>query len=232
MAKNAKKIEIPATPAKQAPGVDVAALRAIGEATRSGGFLYVSPEAKPLVDLGLIAVNLEMTDENGNPAAKITEVGEGFLANYGEDETPASEAAPVVAAGKPSFEVMSGFTIPEVKRASGGGAQSIYPFEKLEVGQFFFIPNSADKPHAAKDYASTVSSANGRLQPKRFKIVVAYDADGKETGANVGRLPDYDEAGLIEARERSAKRAAARQATKAAKATPASEAPATAFVAA
>lgn len=205
MAKAPKKTE---TPAPEHGPVNLDLLKTVSDATRAGGFVYLKAEGKTLVDLALVVVNLEICDAHGNPAAKTTEAGEAYLsANGVEPEAPSEEKAPVVTATESKFEIKSGFVVPEIERKSGGGKQSVYPFEQLEIGQFFFIPNSEKKPNAAKDYASTVSSANARLQPKRFKIV---PADG---GANVGRIADYDEAGLAEARERSAKRAAARKAT-------------------
>lgn len=198
-----KKVEPPAAP--EAGPVNLELLTSVAEATRAGGFVYLKAEGKPLVDLALVVINTELHDAHGNPAAKVTEAGEAYLVANGI-ETPSKEKAPKVEATN-KFEIKSGFVVPEATRTGGGGKQSVYPFESLEVGQYFFIPNSEAKPKAAKDYASTVSSANARLQPKRFKIVEA------EGGANVGRIADYDDAGLAEAKERSAKRAAARKAT-------------------
>ncbi len=51
--------------------------------------------------------------------------------------------------------------IPAVKR--GRGAATKYPFDLLEVGQSFFVPNSAsEKGNAAKSVASSVAAANKR----------------------------------------------------------------------
>ena len=38
----------------------------------------------------------------------------------------------------------------------------MYPFDALNVRQSFFVPNTEDKPNAAKSLASTVSSATAR----------------------------------------------------------------------
>lgn len=54
-------------------------------------------------------------------------------------------------------------SLPPVARASAK-----YPFDQLEVGQSFFVPNSAsDKGDAAKTLASTISGAN-----KKYSVPV------------------------------------------------------------
>jgi hypothetical protein len=59
-----------------------------------------------------------------------------------------------------SFEIESGIAMPVTKR--GGKRESAYPFNKLEVGQSFFIPASEKHPEPAKSLASTVSGAAKR----------------------------------------------------------------------
>lgn len=106
---------------------------------------------------------------------------------------------------KPTFAIVS-FTLPEAVRAAGGGLgprPETYPFSKLEVGQAFFIPATAEKPNPAKSYASTVASATERyaeadttqpqvanrkgamVHPKKYerKFAIRPIADGKEFGA-------------------------------------------------
>jgi hypothetical protein len=42
----------------------------------------------------------------------------------------------------------------------------------MEIGQSFFVPNTADKPNAAKSMATTISGANARYSeviPGEFK---------------------------------------------------------------
>lgn len=55
---------------------------------------------------------------------------------------------------------------PQAKRGGGGGAPSKYPFDTMEVGQSFFVPNDADKPDAAKSLQSTIATAEMRFATK------------------------------------------------------------------
>lgn len=48
------------------------------------------------------------------------------------------------------------------RRNDGGGRKSLYPFDKLKVGQSFFIPATDDCPNPAKSKAGTVSAATRR----------------------------------------------------------------------
>ena len=43
-----------------------------------------------------------------------------------------------------------------------GRGCNVYPFDRLAVGQSFFVANDESKPNAAKSLASTVSSAAAR----------------------------------------------------------------------
>lgn len=86
-----------------------------------------------------------------------------------------------------------------------------YPFEQLNVGQSFFVPNTEFRPEAVKTMQSAVTSANNRFAEKTgekrinrggkevdvLKLVRKFDvraetvtgADGKEiSGARVGRI--------------------------------------------
>ena len=113
------------------------------------GFKYISQlDAEYLVEAGLIEVNSEMTDTEGNVAARAVSA---------EPET--KKVTQVVN----KFEIESGIKIPEKQtRAPGAGRASVYPFEHLEIGQSFFVPNSETMEDAYKAMSSTVSSANAR----------------------------------------------------------------------
>jgi hypothetical protein len=75
-----------------------------------------------------------------------------------------------------SFEIETGIAVPKTTR--GGKRESAYPFNKLEVGQSFFIPASEKHPEPEKSLASTISGATKR-----------YD------------VPDLDENGVQKTKE-------------------------------
>lgn len=118
------------------------------------GFGYVaSKEATALEERGLAELNREMVDGDAI-AARITDKGRE-LANAGQE---AAKPKPEVVVGS----VVAGVEMPAAKRAPGG-RQGKFPFDKLEVGQSFFVANvqGAEKP-MSKTMASTVSTANAR----------------------------------------------------------------------
>lgn len=138
---------------KNAPAFDLAA---VIKATEAGSFVYTSPEAhaKALAD-GLVEVNPSMANEAGELATRATAQG---IESMNASQTPASTPAP--AASKPQFAIEDGIALAPVTGRGRGG--ETYPFDQLQPGQSFFVPNSADKPNVAKSLASTVSSATRR----------------------------------------------------------------------
>lgn len=122
------------------------------------GFGYVAPkEADALEERGLAEVKRDMV-EDGNYAARITDAGRELLSKSDtKTESTRVSAAPVAAAG-----LVAGVAIPEPKRAVGG-RQGKFPFDQMEVGHSFFVPDvpGSDKP-MAKSLASTISTANQR----------------------------------------------------------------------
>lgn len=141
------------SPKSKTPAFDLAAVIA---ATNAGSFVYTSAEAhaSALAD-GLVEVNPSMTNEAGELATRATAKG---IESMNAPQTPAAEAA--TPAAKPTFAIEDGIELaPVVGRGRGG---ETYPFDKLGVGQSFFVPNSAEKPNVAKSLASTVSSATRR----------------------------------------------------------------------
>ena len=135
---------------KTAPAFDLAAIIA---ATNSGSFVYTSPEAHAsALAEGLVEVNPSMTNEAGELATRATAKG---IESMNAPQTPA--AAP---AAKPTFAIEDSIELAPVTGRGRGG--ETYPFDQLNVGQSFFVPNSAEKPNVAKSLASTVSSATRR----------------------------------------------------------------------
>ena len=61
---------------------------------------------------------------------------------------------------KTMLQIEDNVPVPAISGRGRGG--NMYPFGQLAVGQSFFVPNSEDKPNAAKSLASTVSSATAR----------------------------------------------------------------------
>lgn len=136
--------------------VAMSALTALLTASNSeAGFGYVaSKEAAALEERGLAELNREMT-EGDTIAARITDAGRELVS---KQEGTAAEAKPTVQIG----QIVGGVEMPAAKRAPGG-RQGKFPFDQLEVGQSFFVPDvaGAEKP-MSKTMASTVSTANAR----------------------------------------------------------------------
>ena len=131
-----------------------ATLLAIVNANAANSAIYVSAaEGKTLAEQGLIAVDPSKQDPS-NPqkiAALATDAGKAMVA--AGNSTPSMQ----------TFEITSGVVLPPSKRGGGGaGAPTIYPFDKLEVGQGFFVPASEKHPTPAKSLQSSVSAANER----------------------------------------------------------------------
>lgn len=142
--------------------MNVELLKAIANATAANTVVYLSQaDALPLMQHNppLITIDQNAADPNDTSkrAATITEDGVRHLANLSAPaEKPTSQ-----------FSVLSGgFVRPKVKRGGGfgKGAPTKYPFDTLEVNQFFFVADSAVSSHDAhKTMNSAVGSANQRF---------------------------------------------------------------------
>lgn len=121
-------------------------------ATKADSFVYTPAEFHaPLIASGDVEINSEMTDDAGNIATRATQKH--------LESNPVTQTAQ-----KPKFEIKTASELPTRTRASGGnraGRAPIYPFDQLEVNQYFFVPNDGEKV-AAKSLASTVAAANVR----------------------------------------------------------------------
>jgi len=138
------------------------------EATNAGSFVYVAADVyQPLVDAGLVEINLEITQVN---EAGETEVATRAIIKTEQTSNPVNVPTNQKENAKMSFEIESNIPVPVTKR--GGKRESAYPFAALEVNQSFFIPASEKHPEPAKSLASTVSGAT-----KRFDVLV-FEADG------------------------------------------------------
>lgn len=130
------------------------ALPRIVEATQSEtGYTFCSDDvAAYLVKNGYIEQNSEIKNEAGALATRATEKGIAAIKPKEEEKVTTENAA------KQEFEILDNVELPKATRTGGGGVgNTVYPFDKLAVGQSFFAAGKE-----AKKFASTVSSANSR----------------------------------------------------------------------
>lgn len=149
------------------------ALTAIVAAGANG--MFTSPAVhKPLVKEGFVEINPSMTNDDGI-ATRATQAGIDFLSpaagsEFGNEETAAGSAS--------NFVLEDSVPVPA---ASGRGrTANTYPFDKMEVGQSFFVPNTEKKPNAAKSLASTVSSATNRYAVPKEPAETRTNRKGRE----------------------------------------------------
>ena len=162
--------------------MDLTVLRAVANATAANTVMYVTAaEGKPLLDAGLITIDPSNRDpEDANKiAAKVTDAGVHKL-NGAVAHTPSIASTFAIQKG--------GIELPKVERGfkkgvGGGGRAAKYDFEAMEVGDFFFVANSAVKNgDAVKTLGSAAGSANQRF---------AVGTGEKETVQRAKRGPDH-----------------------------------------
>jgi hypothetical protein len=157
--KNASRKTAPAVAVAQ---VGEASLEQIVEATVAGSFVYTSASVHvPLIEAGLAEINPAIANEAGELATRATQKGIETVSSTTTQEIAAVEtaaAAPVTATG--GFVVEANVPMPSI--SGRGRTGTTYPFDKMEPGNSFFVPNDESKPNAAKSLASTVSSATAR----------------------------------------------------------------------
>ena len=132
--------------AKKPTKTELALLTAIIEATSSeAGMMFASEkETAKLVELGLVEINVTMTDEAGNVATRATQEGIDKMT----ESTETTQAAEPTESKASGFELESGIALPTVRR--GGRGANVYPFDDMEVGHCFPVPARQDKPNPAK----------------------------------------------------------------------------------
>lgn len=139
--------------------MNVELLRAIANASAANTVVYVTaPDGKPLLEAGLISVDFNNKDENGSVAASITDAGVSELAKHNR-QAPSGRSTAMFQVSNVTIE------LPKTKRGGGGGggAPTKYPFDNMEIGQHFFVADSAvDKGDAVKTLSSAAGSANQR----------------------------------------------------------------------
>jgi len=140
--------------------MNVELLRAIANASAANTVVYVSAtDGVPLLKAGLINVDQNNKDPNDptKVAAMVTDAGVSYLT----EQNGHVQHKPIAT----MFSVQSGIELPKTQRrgGGGGGAPTKYPFDGMNVGDFFFVANTAvDKGDAFKTLSSAVGSANQR----------------------------------------------------------------------
>ncbi len=139
----------------KATEVNVAVLREIANAPDGIGRV-TQADGVPLSNAGLIEVNTSDIID-GKAAARATDAGKQYLQNV--DNPQANKES----AGKPMYGIQKiKINIPPSQRGNkkGAGAPSQYNFADMDVGDWFFVPDSDKKGNAAKHLGSTVSQQN------------------------------------------------------------------------
>lgn len=191
MAKKTTPVAAGAVAAVATPGLNAAALFKVVEASRSGGVAYLSQsEGEGLFNAGLITINAAQQDPNdaSKVAAYPTEAGAKF---YDENNDNGGETAAGEGAKAAAFEIDDNVPLAEKRRGSvGQKRESIYPFDKLGVGQSFHVPVSADMPKPNRTLGSAVSNAT------KSYAVEDLDANGAKQYDTVN-VPNKDAAGNV-----------------------------------
>jgi hypothetical protein len=137
------------------------ALLAAIVAAGAAGMFAPQAEAAPLAAAGFVETNAAAIDPQGNIATRATEAGIAESAKQAGSAPAATGAIAQAASTLASkYAIETGVAMPA--GPARGRTATTYPFDLLEVGQSFFVPNDAEKPNAAKSLASTVTSANAR----------------------------------------------------------------------
>ena len=164
MAKASTPAAAPArtAPARTAVTLSGVALLAAIAASETGYLMLTQAEGQDIVNSGFAVVDTSIVDGE-TAAVRLTEAGTAELAKGetagGNPEAGAGEtAAPAGdAAAKASYAIEDNVPMPTgtVRRGREGG----YPFDKLEIGQSFHVPKTADNEDPAARLASSVSGA-------------------------------------------------------------------------
>lgn len=199
MAKNSKPVAAASLGAAAVAGavagaaLNAAALFKVVEASRSGGVAYLSQsEGEGLFNAGFITINTAQPDPNdaSKVAAYPTEAGAKF---YDENNDTSGAAAGSEGDGAKAggFEIDDNVPLAEKRRGSiGQKRESIYPFDKLGVGQSFHVPVSADMPKPNRTLGSAVSNAT------KSYAVEDLDANGAKQYDTVN-VPVRDASGAV-----------------------------------
>lgn len=147
----------------------IATVIALAEIVAAGANGLFTPAAVhgPLVEAGLVEINPAMVNEAGEIATRATQAGiESLDSGAIVVDKATTEANSAIAETGKTEKVKTVLQIEDnvpVPAISGRGRGcKVYPFDRLAVGQSFFVANDESKPNAAKSLASTVCSATAR----------------------------------------------------------------------
>lgn len=172
-------------------GAALLALISVAMTNADAPFLMLTQdEGLDLITAGQAEANPEISNaDDGTVAVRLTDAGTAALA--AANAPAGAAAAPAAAAVKPTFEIEKGVAMPTNTVRNGGGRESSYPFDQLEVGDSFHVPKTAENPNPAVRLASSVSGArvkyseavnndDGTPKTETVKVpVYQKDADGK-----------------------------------------------------
>lgn len=138
-----------------APLTGEALLKAIaaGEVTR------ITKEQAATLNGDHFQVNTADVDANGGALVILTDAG---VAAAGGN---AQSAAPAVAASSSAIEIDTDVAMPADLTRRRSPRETLYPFDKLEVGQSFHVAKTAENPEPAVRLSSSVSGAHIRFSP-------------------------------------------------------------------
>jgi hypothetical protein len=168
----------------KASSVNVALLQAIAAGNETDGdnnkFGRITQEEHASVKDFVVVNPSNVVD--GKAAAMLNDAGKQYLANLSNPQ----------AQSKPMYGIITNATIPASKRGNrkGAGAPTQYPFDKLEIGQTFFVGNS-QKAEAAKKLGSTVSQQNMKYRTPTGQTEVKEIMDRKTKVKAPKTVPIY-----------------------------------------
>ncbi len=152
------------------------------------GYKFVNEKVNVLIDLGYVVVDSAITDDSGNIAAQVTEDGARVLGIHPEQKKEINESEKkemTETKTKTTYEIESDVPLTTVKRNNTGAVK--YPFDKLDIGQSFHVPQTEDDPNPSKRMGSVVSSNKKRLGCV-FTARTVDESDPKGPGCRVYRL--------------------------------------------
>jgi hypothetical protein len=182
--------ETPTAPpvwASNVPSVDITLEDIVRQCPTENDFVY-TPETVhiPLEARKLVEYSTALVNEHGWLGTRPTQKGrmEAMQNVPASAPAPVSEYRPTYDASNDEpaisvsdddggFEIENSIPPPQQDGRSGKRHAVKYPFDKLQVGQSFFVPNTPEKPEMAKALASTVSAATARWDeviPEKVRV--------------------------------------------------------------
>lgn len=139
---------------------NIAVLTTIVEATAAGSYVMVSDaESMPLVFAGYVEVNPDEATWVTDAEGAVTKPARSTLKGAAFAEAEKAAAVPAGPKVKPDFSVVGGFEPPVKPKKKSGRA--LYPFDQMEVGSSFFVPNKE-----GKDMSKSMAGAVGGYMRK------------------------------------------------------------------